>query len=916
MRFYLLVTTLSLTLVLSACSETTAPEHLAKGERYLLNGDLRSAVIELKNALRKAPELLEARKTLGRAHLALGDYPSAVKEFERALLLDAEDAAAQAGLISSWLGLGEFQAVLGELEAKKDLSPPMRMFLADAQLQAGNLALAEALYLDQVDLAVAQLGLGTIAWIQGDPVSAGKYFSSSVVLDPSLREAWIRKSEFDLSQREFDTALEAFGTLVSLPGGELVGLLGLARVNLLLGDLKAAGQHIGQLLIRVPDFPGAHYVDALIRQQQGDINGAERALREVQKLQPDHEPSLLLMGAVKYQQGQFGQAEDNLRRYLSRREHSEIAVKLLATVRFQHGDLDEVEELLTPYRDVTIDPQILLLLGSVQMRLGRIQQAVMNIAQAVTMAPDSRMLRNQLLLGLTSAYDESLTPVMLASWLTTNQEQYQSDYLSSLLKLKDGHPGDALNLADSLSTKDLGNPVGPFLQGLVYLGQGQVAHSADAFRAALSVSPDFFPAVANLAELERRIGNYGQAIALYERHLLAQPEHPRARLGMARLLQQLEQLADAEAVLLRLINQMPEFIAARIELAQLYERQGRLDDAAEQLGVALRQFPNAVPLLLLASEVALQKRSSFEAQQYLEALQLHLDLAPHSRDLHVAIGGLQTRANQLPLARRNLEKALELAGGEDRVVHTELLRLYLKAGEHELARSRLLAIDQKDDEVLLLEAELLNEEGLYLEALSSYRRLVSEGNREAVLKLGVVQLEHGDVDAALATLDEWLANDPEDLGVGMLRAAALSRQGDTEATIAQYEALQSSGDPVVLNNLAWLYMERGDRRAIATAERAHALAPQDPDIADTIGWVLVQFGQPTKAISLIRTSVEARPADPTFRYHLGVAYLESGELNAGRNALEEAMRLGPFPERQDAERRLQSLQAQAEAAAN
>ena len=125
----------------------------------------------------------------------------------------------------------------------------------------------------------------------------------------------------------------------------------------------------------------------------------------------------------------------------------------------------------------------------------------------------------------------------------------------------------------------------------------------------------------------------------------------------------------------------------------------------------------------------------------------------------------------------------------------------------------------------------------------------------------------------------------------------------------EYEAMAADGNPVVLNNLAWLYMETGDQRAIATAEKALDLAPDNADVADTLGWILVQFGQPERGISYIRQSSQKKPSDATVRYHLGVAYLEAGRTQAGRTALEEAIGLGEFPEIDDARRRLEALGA-------
>ena len=908
MRLLRQVAVLLLIQLLSACDQTTAVEHLARAESHAEASDYRAAVIELKNALQKNPDFMEARAALGKAHLALGDFTGAVKEFERALALGSGDEAVRAGRLAGKLGLGEHQAVLEELADEPDLPPALRVLLADAHLQSGHFELAHTLYSADDGLAEAQLGLGTLAWIQGDTESAALHLARSVELDASLRDAWIRKGEFELSQRHFEAATEAFRALLELPGGELTGRLGLARTSLLLGDADAASEHIGSFLAQAPGFPGAHYIDALIRYQQGDIDGAESVLREVQRLQPDHEPSLLLMGAVKFQQSQPGQAEDNLRRYLARDRDSEPAAKILAAVLHQQGDLEEVIALLLPHREGTADPQILAMLGGAQMQLGNTEQAVSTLERAVSLAPDSAVLRNQLALGLLSAGDDSQARIVLASALEVDAQQYRSDYLTALLSLKEGDTDAALSAASAIESKDGSNPVGPYLKGLAYLAQAREAQAAEAFGAALTLEPDFFPAVAHLARMAEQHGSAQEAKDLYDDYLRAHPVNTEARLAKVALMQRLGDAAGAELDLVQLIEKTPDLLGPRIALGRLYLRQDRLEEATEQLDAALRIDPDAAEALLLSTELAMRQRANFIAYRHLEALQLLLDEWPDSRELHLAVGDLQVRVNQLQLARRNLDRALSLSDPDDQAVRKSLLRLHLAAGEIGPARARFAEIEQTgDEEVELLEADLLLAEGRYPEAVEGYQRLAARGNRAALLKLSVAQLDQGYVDEALALMESWLAERPEDLGVAMLRATGLRRKGSVDATIAQYEALRTSEDPVVLNNLAWLYMERGDDRAIETAEAAIALAPDDPDIADTMGWILVQSGQPEKAVPLISLSVRARPADGTFRYHLGVAHLEAGNLSAGRAELEEALRLGPFPDRQDAERRLQAL---------
>ena len=67
------------------------------------------------------------------------------------------------------------------------------------------------------------------------------------------------------------------------------------------------------------------------------------------------------------------------------------------------------------------------------------------------------------------------------------------------------------------------------------------------------------------------------------------------------------------------------------------------------------------------------------------------------------------------------------------------------------------------------------------------------------------------------------------------------RTPDPEAMAQWFERMlgAQNANPVVLNNLAWLYHEAEDARALPTARRAYELAPEQPEIMDTYGWILL-----------------------------------------------------------------------------
>jgi predicted Zn-dependent protease len=111
------------------------------------------------------------------------------------------------------------------------------------------------------------------------------------------------------------------------------------------------------------------------------------------------------------------------------------------------------------------------------------------------------------------------------------------------------------------------------------------------------------------------------------------------------------------------------------------------------------------------------------------------------------------------------------------------------------------------------------------------------------------------------------------------------------AAIGHYELLARGPDPNVaaLNNLAWLYHETKDRRAIETAELAYSLAPTTPAVADTLGWILLRAGDKARSVSILKTAASAG-ADPEIRYHYGVALAESGDRASARRELEAIVR--------------------------
>jgi Tfp pilus assembly protein PilF len=128
-----------------------------------------------------------------------------------------------------------------------------------------------------------------------------------------------------------------------------------------------------------------------------------------------------------------------------------------------------------------------------------------------------------------------------------------------------------------------------------------------------------------------------------------------------------------------------------------------------------------------------------------------------------------------------------------------------------------------------------------------------------------------------------------------------------------YESLlkHAPDSAVVANNVAVLLVTY--RSDPASLDRAWALArrfatSRTPEFIDTWGWVLYKRGEYAEAKQTLQKAVDRSPKTPELRYHLAMAQLKSGALDAARTSLQQALNSGvTFPESGEAEKTLREL---------
>src|SRR5262249_11061097 len=150
------------------------------------------------------------------------------------------------------------------------------------------------------------------------------------------------------------------------------------------------------------------------------------------------------------------------------------------------------------------------------------------------------------------------------------------------------------------------------------------------------------------------------------------------------------------------------------------------------------------------------------------------------------------------------------------------------------------------------------------------------------------------------------------VGTLMQLAAIHERQQGFSAARDAYEKLLTvSADFIpALNNLAVIYSEHLGRpdTAYDLAKKAREIAPNEPHMADTLGWILYKRGEYTGAVRPLQEAATALADNPEIQFHVGMAEYMLGDETPARVALEKAASAKTeFAGKEEAPRRLAVL---------
>src|SRR5262249_54995103 len=121
-------------------------------------------------------------------------------------------------------------------------------------------------------------------------------------------------------------------------------------------------------------------------------------------------------------------------------------------------------------------------------------------------------------------------------------------------------------------------------------------------------------------------------------------------------------------------------------------------------------------------------------------------------------------------------------------------------------------------------------------------------------KLHAAGIQAGHRKEADEKLLQWLREHPADTGTRLYLANAYVNLRESQSAIQQYEVVlkQDPKNFLAMNNLATLYYQAKDRRALDYLERSYQLKPDNVTVSDNLAWALVEQGKLPRALELLR----------------------------------------------------------------
>lgn len=866
-----LLAALLLVVALSGCegaqenTDAAVDSHLMRSKAYQEQGQIRAAIIEAKNIIKKAPQNTLGYEQLAKLHLEAGNSKGAITILEP-MAIESAPARIHLSLAQAYSLQGKHRSAKSSLENYS---------------AGGGDSTLESRLLNGRTLAGRGLTEEAIA-----------EFQSITSQYPDSVEAQILTANIHISQKEFAKAKGLLEKALKQDPENAEALLIVAKLAYLKNDLETAEKHLTDALLTLPDTDVLLPMRAQVLRQlsrvvteQGRSSEALIYSRLLTSKSPvSHEAQSKLSNAMALlQSGEIDKAEEILTELNESFPQNDTSALYLGLINYQKGDFEGADILLSEHMDPEIaTPKLVETSALAKLRLNKVEEATNMLDEALQSHPNNEHLlilyglsalsqknieeKGRMALEKALAINPRLLKVRTALaryYIRNNKRELGIAHLNQAVKdapndattvsnyaqamLLDNNPAKAKEAIDQLLQNSPKSVAAINLSAQFAVATQKPEQARKQYLKALSIDPNNIAATNAMAALAIKQSDTDTAIKYYRKLIDLAPAEPQGYKGLVTAYELAKKSPEGLTALKQyVVRQQEKTSTPAFIVAQYYVRRSNLDDAKMYFNKGIERDKDSALALQTGASVFFSEASlAFNRRDYEAARKATIaaiEYAPTSTRLLALLTETEIHAGRIDEAKKVIE---EIRDNYPAISLPQLLtgKVYL----------------QQED----LEA-----------AIKSFQEGWTKQPTEMLGKALYASLNTANNASEAANfLNDWRNTIPNSNQARIYRALELQKSGDFNQAISLYEeAIAGGGEtPPVLNNLAWLYFTNKDPRAMDTAKKAFNMAPNSYAIADTYGWILYNAGQFKEAVELLQTADKLAPDNQEIREHLAAA---------------------------------------------
>jgi putative PEP-CTERM system TPR-repeat lipoprotein len=538
-------------------------------------------------------------------------------------------------------------------------------------------------------------------------------------------------------------------------------------------------------------------------------------------------------------------------------------------------------------------------------------------------------INNASKLQLTAIAIGLLSTSSLSIASTYNPMEHPQNNFSMLEQLNPNvdEPGKTKSILESLQQSELSSKRAQYLEILDLLKQNKLEEAGNKIADFLKKHPDEADYYNLQALLETLKKDLIAAQQNYDKALRLEPQNNLALLGSAKLALDEGQLEKAQNLANKAIANNDKTINAYLMLADIAYKQKNYAEVEKLLLTAKDKASYDINVEIEAIK-GLGKFYGLQKQPE-KILSLCDDLVRRYPNNTLALDMLaqaQLFNNQKALAEQSLQKIIGL---DKQNIGSRLLLARLLSEYPDKAKETLTLLDETTKiapdkpEAIILKTAYLIKHQQYPEALAlankidlQFPKLIlgkllagdtylaqkqyekanehyqlaykAQPNDKILLIIAdmfIIQKKPAD---AIKLLNNALEKTPKDLAIHFKLATIYQQQNDSTLAETHYDAMlaEQSDNVLALNNLAILYAQKNDPRALDLAKRAYDKAPESPAILDTYGHMLLKQNQASESLKLLEKAAVLAPKQNDIQLHLAEAYASNNNTTKAIAILE------------------------------